>query len=542
MIDRKTYIFLYLLFAIAVGFGLFLPLMENDSAQHATMAMTMADNDDFWNIYKNGKPYLDKPHMHFWLSAWSMKLLGHSVWAYRLPAILLTILAAYGISRLTILLYGNTNTGRIAGLLFLTSQAVVLSLFDVRTDAVLAAFSVLAMWQWARYLKKHSLLGAVFGGLFTAFAYASKGVFAIAVIGLFLFFVVLYENRWKRLWNWKLLIGLLFFLTGCMPMFYAYWIQFGKEGLEFITYGQSTGRFTGEDFGKTSQNDYFFYFHTLLWAFLPWSLWAYLVLFFRSKSLLSAKRLPEIASFSTVAFFMFFMNFSQFKLPHYLNVILPLSAIFVAAFVCKMVREKKRIKIFEYSQYFVLGIMLIGLLVLAGYVFPVNWSIGVLLGFCLLILCYFVYRMPCKIQKLLIASSGLILIMNIYLNSTFYRELLNYHGGNIVGQYVVEKQIPPDDIYMYDDQYSWSLDWFTRRTTPKKTTKELEKLKQNFWLVYYGTDPKEHFPQFQIDTLISFRHYRITRLKLGFLNPKTRNEKLEKIWLIKMHPKGTSRD
>ena len=87
---KKDYIILYILLLIVYISGLWIPLMENDSAQHATMAMRMYLENDFLNIYKAGKDYLDKPHMHFWLAALSFKIFGISDWAYRIPALLFT--------------------------------------------------------------------------------------------------------------------------------------------------------------------------------------------------------------------------------------------------------------------------------------------------------------------------------------------------------------------------------------------------------------------------------------------------------------------
>ena len=45
--------------------GLFTPLMENDSAQVAVMAMRMFQEQDFLNLWKGGEEYLDKPHLHY---------------------------------------------------------------------------------------------------------------------------------------------------------------------------------------------------------------------------------------------------------------------------------------------------------------------------------------------------------------------------------------------------------------------------------------------------------------------------------------------
>ena len=79
--------------------GLFIPLMENDSAQHATMAMNVCVSRQFLEIYKRDNPYLDKPHLHFWLAALSMKIFGISHIAYRIPAVLCLFLAAFSVKR-----------------------------------------------------------------------------------------------------------------------------------------------------------------------------------------------------------------------------------------------------------------------------------------------------------------------------------------------------------------------------------------------------------------------------------------------------------
>ena len=50
LLTTRQILFLYAGFLAVYISGLFVPLMENDSAQHATMAMRMALNNDFLNI------------------------------------------------------------------------------------------------------------------------------------------------------------------------------------------------------------------------------------------------------------------------------------------------------------------------------------------------------------------------------------------------------------------------------------------------------------------------------------------------------------
>ena len=62
-------------------------------------------SDNFFELLKGPNPYLDKPHMHFWLSAISFKIFGLYEWTYRIPALLFTALGAYSIYQLTKKLY-----------------------------------------------------------------------------------------------------------------------------------------------------------------------------------------------------------------------------------------------------------------------------------------------------------------------------------------------------------------------------------------------------------------------------------------------------
>ncbi|MGA0030552.1 MAG: ArnT family glycosyltransferase, partial [Flavobacteriaceae bacterium] len=97
---RKIHWALWFLLGILYLTALFMPLMENDSAQFAVMAMNMAQENDYWHLYKNGVDYLDKPHMHYWLAAVSFELFGYTPWVYRFPAFLSLILGAYSLFRL----------------------------------------------------------------------------------------------------------------------------------------------------------------------------------------------------------------------------------------------------------------------------------------------------------------------------------------------------------------------------------------------------------------------------------------------------------
>jgi len=279
MITDKRYWFLLFLIIVVYIIGMFAPLFENDSAQFAVMAMRMYQENDFINLFKGSQEYLDKPHMHYWLAALSFKILfGLHDWAYRIPGILASFLAAYSCYGLGKLLY-NTCIGKLAAIIFLTAQTIVLSNIDVRTDAVLTGFTIFAIWQLAAYIEKRTLISIILGAFGAGIAFATKGQIAILVIGFPLLCHLAYTRKWKAFIDWRVLVALVVFAITITPMLYAYYLQFdmhpdkiirGKGGIFFIFWEQSFERLSGEGIGKNS-SDYFFFFHTFLWVFLPWS-------------------------------------------------------------------------------------------------------------------------------------------------------------------------------------------------------------------------------------------------------------------------------
>src|SRR5262250_631981 len=110
--------------------------MDNDSAHHANIALHMYLNRYYVNLVDAGKDYLDKPHLLFWLCAFSYKIFGVTSFAYKFPSFLFTILGTYSIYRLGKVLYYE-EAGKLAALICASAFAYVVANNDVRMDATL---------------------------------------------------------------------------------------------------------------------------------------------------------------------------------------------------------------------------------------------------------------------------------------------------------------------------------------------------------------------------------------------------------------------
>jgi 4-amino-4-deoxy-L-arabinose transferase-like glycosyltransferase len=151
LFSRWQYIAFFSLLIVVYIIGLFVPLMDNDSAHHANIALRMYLTGDYVSLLDYGQDYLDKPHLHFWLSACSYLIFGVTGFAYKLPSFLFTILGTYATFRLGRKLY-NDEVGRLAALIVASSFAYILANNDVRMDAILTGSIIFATWQLVEWV------------------------------------------------------------------------------------------------------------------------------------------------------------------------------------------------------------------------------------------------------------------------------------------------------------------------------------------------------------------------------------------------------
>jgi len=552
MISNLRYWFLIGLVILVYIGGMFVTLMENDSAQFAVMAMRMVQENDFLHLFKGPNEYLDKPHMHYWLAALSYKIFGIHDWAYRIPGLLATLLGALSCYGLGNLLY-NKQTGKLAALIFMTAQTIVLGVIDVRTDAVLTGFTIFAIWQLVAYIEKGSLGAILLGALGAGIAFSTKGQIALLVIGLPILCHVGYTRNWKVFLNWKVLAALVMFGVVISPMLYAYYHQFDmhpekvirgksdRSGIFFIFWEQSFERLSGEGMGKNS-SDYFFFFHTFLWVFLPWTILAIVGVSTRIRSFVKKRfeHRPNTEFLTTGGIILIFIliSFAQFKLPHYLNVTIPLFSVLTASYMYGLfVNEKvKVIKRYLVGQYVILSIVFVASALLCFLVFKeTTLRVAVGLGIAAIVGVYFCLKGEGRFARLITVSVCASLLLNTVLNLHFYPNLLAYQGGSSMSALVQENDIPVDKIYKIGQNYTWSLDFYNQHPVQISTIEEVQS-KHDIW-VYADAKELEQLRNSGLDwdTQYSVDHFRITRLQAKFLNPSTRHKVLNKMYLIHLN-------
>lgn len=550
--DRATWTIGFLCLLVYAGCFAF-PLMDKDAAHHANIALHMLQFDDYTSLVDRQKDYLDKPHLLFWSSALSFKIFGVNTFAHRLPALLYALLSIYSTYRLTLHL-SDKSTARLAAIMLGTAQGFMLSIDDARMETPLAAGIIFGLWQLLVYVDTRRWLHLVLGALGAAIAFSTKGWVGPAIIFVSLFFYIWLQGKWSVLWSPKTWLIVPFFFLLISPVIYAYYLQFDLHpekkirgmrnisGIRFILWDQNFERFDGDSFKKGGRNsNYFFLYHTFIWAFFPWSIIAYVALVAWIRRLVKKGVKAEPLSFAAVSFgfFLFMISWSNFKMPHYIFWFLPLAALFTAPFLRQWISSAKTSAVLYYLHVFFALLVLAATVLLNYYFFkPMNAWVWIVGSSLLVGLLYLLFR-KCESRdlKLVYITAGFSIVFNFFVNYNFYPNLFRYQGGNELVNVIEEKdlKIPDESIQLIDDG-AHSFDFYRGYNHAMADTNNLPRGNDNLYFLLTSRHANRLIQRgFRIDTVASHADYNVSTLKLKFLNPKTRPATLDTIMLARLY-------
>ena len=553
--ERKFVVVAYLLLAAVYIAGLFVRLMNNDAGEYALIALNMSQKNDFINIVRKGEDYLDKPHLLFWLSAISFKIFGVNGVAYKLPSLLFSVIAIYSTTNLATILF-NRKTGIIAGLVLAYSQAFIIANYDVRTDAILTGATAFAIYQFLKFASHKRYVHIILGSLGLALAVGTKGMIAVIVTGLIVLIHLLYHRRFTEIFTWHWLSSIVWFFIFLSPFLYCYYLQFdahpekttngvkGMSGIKFLLWTQSFERLAGQR-NLANNNDFLFFFHTFLWAFLPWSIIAYYETF-KDWITLARRRFKvtsniEFALSGSVLVIILLMSTSQFKLPHYLNILFPLFAIITAKCLVQLTEKRtelpKSVAIYFYlisSLYILLG------LVLNAWAFPIREVLMsafiITMTFILAIVVFKENKFSLKPFFVTLFAAG---IVNFILNINFFPKVLTYQGSSALADFLNVNDIPAREISSFTSRRYFSFDFYIQKDIPEPSLQQLQQRATGHEALYVITDRSKYEElkngNLPLHTVKAVPHFHISRLNWKFINPATRPATLDSLMLVRIN-------
>ncbi len=500
--------------------AIFIDVIDVDAAQYASIACEMLESGNWLIVHHKYADYLDKPPLLFWLSGLSYKLFGIKHFAYRLPSIIATILGLFAVHGIAKKLYDN-KTAELASLITASTQAWILFNHDIRTDTLLAAFSITAIWQLLLYSDSKKPINFIFGFIAIGLAMMAKGPIgaAIPVFALSAFWIG--RNDWKILIKPLWLLGILITVLVISPMIIGLWQQWEWDGLYFYFWKQSFGRITGENSWRNDSGPLFFT-HTFLWSFLPWSIiaiYAYSKRLYRFWDKGADQELLTLFGF-LIPFIA--LSFSKYKLPHYIFPLYPFMAIITANELQNFIQNNKlHFKVLFGIQSF-LNVLLISLtLLICIWIFPTSsiavWTI-IILGIAANI--YLLINRSFSGYRLFSPALSAFLMLNMILNLHFYPELLKYQSGSMAADFINKNHLIKDEIAVYR-LYPNSLDFYIK-TIPQiyeAPGKLVNAISEHPMWVYTDETGKKQLEVYGavIENSIEFNHFHISNLSIPIL-------------------------
>ena len=543
-------IYLYYIIASIIIYilgSIFIPLIEIDSVQYGNICREMLQTKSFLQIFDQGKDYLDKPPFLFWASSLSMYLFGMNDFAFRLPSILMAVIAIYSTYKFT-LLYYQKEIATLSALVIATSQAMFLITHDVRTDTMLMCWVIVGIWKFASWLQNKNWISLIIAFSAIGFGMMTKGPIAL-MVPIFSFVPhLIIHKQYKLLFRWEYLVGLAIIIILLLPMDIGLYQQFdlhpekvmygktGTSGLRFFYWTQSFGRITGESIWHENDS-ILFLFENLLWGLLPWTLFFIIGLLFEVYTIIRNKFKIEVGHEWIIlpGFLITYLALgsSRYQLPHYIYVVLPFISIITAKCIHNITIKGSQTnfsKIISIINFIVFSIILCILVYLLFVTFDINkLLISIFLILAAVIFALILYFNNNRIPKILHFALFSILTTNLLLNLFFYPKLLEYQLGNKVSNYINDKKINKSNFYLYKIPDSRSLDFYSDYTY--KNIEDLNTSKKgDFILIENKNVPDSLLSKFnKIESMPSFH---ISTLTGEFLNPNTRDSVLDYFYIL----------
>lgn len=541
---NKSYPLLIIACIAANGTALFSDILGPDATLYAYISKQIASTNDFVNLYGNGFDWLDKPHVPFWLAAISFKIFGINAFAYKLPNFLAFLGTIYFLYATSYQFFHKT-IAQISTLIFACSFHIILCNFDVRAEIYLTFFILASTYYLLKNLNTNKFIYIVVAAFFAALAVMTKGIFVLITIGSGFVTYWIFAKKWREFIKTKWYLFVFLIIVFITPELYCLYTQFdlhpekvifgqkGVSGIKFFFWDSQFGRFFNNG-PITGESEKLFFFHTLLWAFLPWSIVLYTaaIVFFRrnitTKFKVDNPYLFVLNSTAITTFILF--NISKFQLPHYIVIVFPHFSVLCAKYLLD-IKQIKILKVFNWVHIFTFLIVLVFTVIMSYLLNMKGWQ---LIPISTIILSAVFYLNTKQINPFTIVINGiyLMIFVSVFFNLVYFPSLMKYQGGMMAGKYQ-KKYLPNSKAYMFNcNDYNFEFYGnvnMQRIEYPKSILKTISQKELLF-------GPKKSIDlinkdSFSVKPIGYFAEFHISEIKANFINPSTRASSLDSFCL-----------
>ena len=476
--------------ALAYGAGFPIDLFDTDTARYANIARELAQHGNFFSLTYEGKDWLDKPHLPFWLTAVSYQIFGVNNVAYKIPGFLCIIVATlytYALGKR----YSNREVARWGVLILLSSQHLVAAASDVKAEPFLLAFITQAFYHLQRSLEQsESCRGAqrwfhfVMSALGTAAAIGTKGPFVLVPILGGHGVVLVLRGRWREILHPKWIAYLAATSVFLSPIIVAYYVQFDmhpdKElfgrtsvsGVKFFLWDSQVGRLFNDGPIRMSETKTVFHFFGVMFrSYVPWVFMLYYSVVFFLRRLGKQNDVFLALFFSSLATFVMF-SISPFQVDHYLIIVFALFSLVVAQLMRQLEADGRQAALEKWWVFHRVYLAL-GAAVVAVAPVLLRWNVGWELGDVLLVLgvtLWVFVRMErlgvrSSAARLVVGTAVMVFGLNYVLNRVVYPGLMKYQGRAQAAKFVRGYAEPSASIFQVN-MNRHIVDFYLERITP----------------------------------------------------------------------------
>ncbi len=514
--------------------GLFIDVTR-DAGLYATISKEVFENGNLINLTIHGEPYDQKPPLLFWLGAFGFSVGSVTNFWFKLPVLLLIFAGIYWAFRLGESLY-NRKTGILTAVILLTSVIYLLYSMDIHTDTPLQAFVTLALWQLFEFIKTGRNKFWITGFIAIGLAMLSKGPVGAAIPAFAVVGHLLLTKDFKRFLDYRWYVGILIAMVVASPAIIGLMNQFGWEGLRFFFWDNMVGRITGSY--VQAVNDPIYYVHNLLYQLFPWSILFFIAAFLEFRWLIKNRfKSAEYFTLTGIWVYYIILNSASSQLPNYVFSIVPLMAVLLSKWIISVTEKAgKQYHIFYNAQAVVVVLAWIALFVFTFYLFPAPevwfWTIpaaGIVSTW------YLFSKRTDKLLRLTGPSVIISLVLMFLLTTHIYPYVFGFQVTSDAAKYVNENAGPGDILYDYrHGQYEIFFYSEVEAIQLYEQEEAREAAGQEGHWIFTNSEGMEELNTFSAtpDTILEYRHLDLSR-SARFINPKTREDALQKMYLVK---------
>ncbi|MFZ0427581.1 MAG: glycosyltransferase family 39 protein [Acidobacteriota bacterium] len=243
-----------------------LPFFGSDEPRYARIAEEMEQSGDFVTPHLEGRPWLEKPPLLFWLEAASFRVLGASEATARLPNAILAVAGALVMALLAYHLFG-IRLALLSYLILVTTAMYDIFARAASTDLPLSVTFSAAVAAAYLAIRKRTLGWAAASGACLALAILAKGPVALVLfLGIFaLYFLATGRFGWSLV---QILVGGLTLLALAVPWFWLVWRANGHNFVMTFWVNHHLARFATNLHHHVEP--FWFYLPLVILGFFPW--------------------------------------------------------------------------------------------------------------------------------------------------------------------------------------------------------------------------------------------------------------------------------